>query len=42
MNQRLTLLRLEKEAADLERNHIEQALVRRVGTLHFHFCLYGL
>lgn len=42
MTQKLTLLRLEKEAAELERKPIENAHVKRVKTLDFHFCLYGL
>ena len=40
--QKLTLLRLQKEEASLEREPIPNAYVTREGLLKFHFCLHGL
>jgi ubiquitin-conjugating enzyme E2 J2 len=42
MTQKLTMLRLQKETADLAKTPLENAIVERVGNLNFHFCLHSL
>lgn len=41
-NQRLTLVRLEKEERSLHKEPIPNIIVKRKGQLDFHFCIYGL
>ena len=42
MNKRITQMRLQKEAAALEKEPIPNVLVHREDLLNFHFCFYGL
>ena len=41
-NNKLVLLRLQKEESKLSAEPIEQAWVAREGVLNFHFCIHSL